>query len=86
MQQKGVFNRFGVNFFNCYEKSGLRAFPYVPFEDALIDVCGLVEEVPDLAGFYEKESCKKCNTWHVRCDGNNWMCLDCNHTWKRDNE
>jgi hypothetical protein len=54
MQKGGVFKRFGLKVFNCYERSGLRAFPYVPFDEALEQAVGIVEEVPDLVGWYEK--------------------------------
>lgn len=54
MQNAGVFKRFGMEVFNCYEHSGLRAFPYAPFDAALADVCRGIEEGPDLAGWYEK--------------------------------
>jgi hypothetical protein len=54
MQEKGVFARFGMDIYNCYERSGLRAFPFVPFEEAVADCQGLCEESPDLVGWYEK--------------------------------
>lgn len=53
MQQNGTFARFGMEVFNCFQQSGLRAFPFVPFEQALADCRGEVEEKPDLAGWYE---------------------------------
>lgn len=55
MEERGVFRRFGVEFFNCYERSGLRAFPHVPFGTAVEAAQGLVEDEPDLAGWYEKK-------------------------------
>jgi len=54
LQQGGVFAKFGIEIFNCYERSGLRAFPYVPFEEAVLDVKGVIEDTPDLFGWYEK--------------------------------
>ncbi len=54
LQEKGIFGRFGVSLYNTTVRSGLRAFPYVPFSDALDDVVGIVEEKPDLSAFYEK--------------------------------
>jgi hypothetical protein len=55
MQQAGVFERFGMPVFNCFQKSGLRAFPYVPFEEAVEDVRGLVEKgTIDTFDFYTK--------------------------------
>jgi hypothetical protein len=80
MQEKGVFQRFGMGVYNTYENSGLRAFPYVPFEDALSDVVGIVEETPNLQYYYEKSSCPKCNSWHIKC-GEVDECMDCHHQW-----
>ena len=54
MEEGGVFKRFGLEIYNCFERSGLRAFPYVPFGDAVADARGIVEEVPDVSGWYEK--------------------------------
>lgn len=54
MQNDGVFRRFGLELYNTYRNSGLRAFPHVPFEEALADVIGMVEETPDLSAWYEK--------------------------------
>ncbi len=54
MQGRGVFERFGVELYNCYARSGLRAFPYVPFADALADVRGICEDEPDTSLWYEK--------------------------------
>lgn len=58
MQAKGSFARFGLEVYNCFERSGLRAFPYVPFEEAIADAAGIVEEFPSLAGWYEKDEGK----------------------------
>jgi hypothetical protein len=55
MVANGVFSQFGLEVFNCFEMSGLRAFPYVPFDLALKDVIGEVEQSPDLVGWYEKK-------------------------------
>jgi len=54
MEAKGVFKRFGLEIYNCYQFSGLRAFPFVPFSEALEVVTEGVEEFPDLSGWYEK--------------------------------
>lgn len=54
MQARGVFERHGVQVFNCFEKSGLRAFPHYPFDLAVQEACGIVEATPDLARWYEK--------------------------------
>lgn len=49
-----AFEAFGLEVFNCFEHSGLRAFPYVPFEEAVAEARGLCEDVPDLSGWYQK--------------------------------
>ncbi len=54
METKGVFHKFGVELYNCCRESGLRAFPFVAFEDAVKICQGQVEEAPDLSGWYEK--------------------------------
>lgn len=54
MRQNGVFGRFGLEIFNCNPTSSLRAFDHVPFEQAIIDVQGVVETAPDLSQWYEK--------------------------------
>lgn len=55
MQDSGVFEKFGMPVFNCFEKSGLRAFPYVPFEEAIEDCRGDIEKGElDLEDFYTK--------------------------------
>lgn len=58
MQQKGTFQKFGVELYNTFERSGLRAFPYVPFEEAIEIAQGEVETMPDLAGWYDPETKK----------------------------
>lgn len=54
MQNDGVFSRFGLSVYNCYQKSGLRAFPYAPFTKAIEEAAGVIEQTPDLSGWYEK--------------------------------
>lgn len=54
MQGTGVFKRFGLKLYNCFERSGLRAFPYVPFDEAIIESKGSVQDRPSLSGWYEK--------------------------------
>jgi len=54
MQESGVFKQFGLEIYNTFRNSGLRAFPYVPFTDAIEDVTNGVEEVPNLSSWYEK--------------------------------
>jgi len=53
MEEDGVFERFGVRLYNCYERSGLRAFPYVPFHCATEEARGICEDEPDLSGWYD---------------------------------
>ena len=59
LQDNGIFSKFGLEIYNCFEKSSLRAFPYVPFCNAVDDVRGEVEVEPDLEGWYEKKDNKK---------------------------
>ncbi len=54
MAKNGTFKRFGLKIYNTYDRSGLRAFPHVPFDDAVGDVVGIVEETCDLRNWYEK--------------------------------
>ncbi len=54
MQAAGVFSSFGVECYNVNETSGLRAFPFVPFDDALELVAEGVDETPDLRDWYAK--------------------------------
>lgn len=50
-----VFERFGLECFNCNDRSGLRAFDYVPFEEAMGVCKGNVPAEPfDLSSWYEK--------------------------------
>ena len=58
MQNEGVFQRAGMSVYNCFETSGLRAFPYVDFATALEVVCEGVEKTPDLTGWYDPEQSK----------------------------
>ena len=85
MQSDGVFERRGVELYNTNECSGLRAFGYVPFEDALKDVVGLVEEEPDLEGWYEKAHCPKCRAWKVKF-GEICHCMKCGHEYDSYNK
>lgn len=55
LQEAKVFERFGIEFFNCNPVSRLRAFDYVPFETAYRLVTKGVEARPDLSGWYEKK-------------------------------
>ncbi len=58
MQENGTFGKFGLEVYNCYRNSGLRAFPFVPFTEAVRDARGMVETIPDLAGWYDSETKK----------------------------
>ena len=54
MQEHGVFARAGIQIFNCNFESGLRAFPFKPFEEAVKEAQGVCETTPSLDGWYEK--------------------------------
>jgi hypothetical protein len=54
MERVGTFKRFGLEILNCFEMSGLRAFPYVDFRDAIKIAKGIVDDVPDLSKWYLK--------------------------------
>jgi len=55
LQEDGVFDRFGLKIFNCFRNSGLRAFPFVPFESAIeYNRVGFPDEPFDLRGWYKK--------------------------------
>jgi hypothetical protein len=54
MQEIGVFDRFGLEIYNTFQHSGLRAFPYVPFEAAVTEAQGVIETTPDLRDWYQK--------------------------------
>ncbi len=50
-----TFEKFGFNVYNCNQYSHLRAFPYVPYEEALLYCKGDVPSEPfSLDGWYEK--------------------------------
>jgi hypothetical protein len=50
----GCFERFGMEVYNTFETSGLRAFEYWPFDKAVEEACEGIEAVPDLSAWYEK--------------------------------
>lgn len=54
MSSNKTFDKMGVKIFNCYERSGLRAFGFAPFEAAIEEAVGSVEACPDLSEWYEK--------------------------------
>jgi hypothetical protein len=81
MESNGVFGKFGLKIFNCYENSGLRAFPYVPFDTAIEIATKDVEQKPDLSGWYEKGKCDACGSEHLKW-GEEVECLDCGEVVK----
>jgi len=83
MGNNGVFKKFGLEVYNCYEMSGLRAFPYLPFETAIEVATNSVEQIPDLSGWYEKSSCPKCKSWHIQW-GDEKTCLDCGEKFQAE--
>lgn len=54
MVENGVFAKYGLQVYNCYRDSGLRAFAYVPFEKAVEDTLTDFPRSIDLSGWYEK--------------------------------
>jgi len=54
MAENGTFSRFGLNIYNCFQNSGLRAFPHVPFSQAVGMATAGMEEPFDLNGWYYK--------------------------------
>lgn len=55
MVENGVFQKFGLEIFNCNQFSGLRSFPFVEYSQAIGDCLKDFPKVPlDLAGWYEK--------------------------------
>jgi hypothetical protein len=58
LQENGTFRKFGLEIFNTYQHSGLRAFPYAPFEAAVREAVGIVESTPNLGQWYDKSENK----------------------------
>jgi hypothetical protein len=54
LQNNGTFARFGLSVYNTFQRSGLRAFPYLPFEQAVEQAVGIVEAQPALEQWYDK--------------------------------
>lgn len=55
MQNNGTFQKFGLEVFNCFQYSGLKAFPYVPFDIAVEDALEDFPQSPfDLQNWYTK--------------------------------
>jgi len=84
MAGQGTFERFGLRVYNCCERSGLRAFPYVPIDAAIRSATDGIEEEPDLRLWYEKTTCPKCGAWKVRSTLKLCTCLKCKLTWHPD--
>ncbi len=59
LEELGIFRKFGLSIYNCFQMSSLQAFSHVPFEDALADCKGVVEDKIDLTSWYEKGKDKK---------------------------
>lgn len=56
LEKEGIFKKFGLSIFNCYEYSALRAFPHVPYHLAIQDALYRFPAQPfDLEGWYEKK-------------------------------
>lgn len=56
MAKNGVFARHDLEIFNCNEFSGLRAFPYVSFDESIeLTLEDFTDEPFDLEGWYEKK-------------------------------
>jgi hypothetical protein len=54
-EMKPIFDAAGFHVFNCFEFSRLRAFPFVPFEEAMKDCRNGVPDEPfSLDGWYQK--------------------------------
>jgi len=85
MENGGTFKRFGLEVYNTYERSGLRAFPFCSFTDAVDYACREVEQKPDLSGWYEKIECPKCGSWHVAWTSTDCACVDCGIEWGPEN-
>lgn len=55
MNDRGVFERFGLEIFNVNEETHLEAFPFIPFESAIEwTLSGFPVEPFDLEGWYRK--------------------------------
>lgn len=55
MEDRGIFEKFGLQIYNCNPNSGLRAFAHVPFDLAIQDALKDFPKTPfDLAEWYKK--------------------------------
>lgn len=63
LESSGILKKYGLEVYNTNQFSGLRAFPYVPFETAISDALKHFPQEPfDLEGWYassEKSESKK---------------------------
>ena len=55
---KPLFDKLGFKVWNCYEDSGLRTFPFMPFAEA-VEVASVVPEVDRTAGMYDRKANEK---------------------------
>lgn len=56
MQDNGTFKKFGLEIYNCFEYSGLRAFSYIPFDIAIKEALKDFPKLPfDLSEWYLKK-------------------------------
>ena len=51
---KPHFDEMGFEVFNCYRKSGLGVYPYMPYADAVASAVDGIEQEPNTEGWYEK--------------------------------
>lgn len=58
MAAAGIFEEFGLRVYNCNQRSGLRAFPYVPFDVAMSYVLKRFPKSFELSDWYSKEDSK----------------------------
>lgn len=49
----------GLKIFNCYKHSGLTAFPYLPYKDAIQQASGKFDKMVDTAGWYDRKDREK---------------------------
>lgn len=50
-----LFQKIGYNVWNCYEDSGLKSFPYKPFDEAL-EIASVVPIVDRTEGLYDRKA------------------------------
>jgi len=52
---KPYFEKAGLRVFNCNPDSGLKAFPFMSYDDAIVEATRLIPKVIDAEGWYEIE-------------------------------